>query len=246
MIYNILTIFPKIFDSYFNESIIKRAQKKGKVKINIIDIRNFAKGKHKQVDDKPYGGGPGMIMQVELIYKALMSFQKSRFKNQDSKIVLFDPRGKKFDQAMARRFARLDQLTMICGHYEGVDERVLEFVDEQVSVGSYVLTGGEVPAMIVVDAISRLIPGVLGKEESFKNESFSKKGYLEYPQYTRPETFKYRDVNGKLRIIKVPKVLLSGNHQEIKKWRQKKSKIITTHLRRAGSRNKREILKIKI
>lgn len=221
MRFDILTIFPKIFDSYFNESIIKRAQEKGKVKINVIDIRQLAKGRHKQVDDRPYSGGPGMVMMIEPIYKALKKIRDSRLETRDSRIVLFDPKGRKFDQGMARRFAKLDRLIMICGHYEGVDERVKEFVDEIVSVGDYVLTGGEIPAMIVVDAITRLIPGVLGKEESFKNESFSRKGYLEYPQYTRPEVFKYKK-GEKLVNLEVPKVLLSGDHQEIKKWRDNK------------------------
>lgn len=223
MRFDILTIFPEIFSSYFNESIIKRAQQKKKIRISATNIRDFAAGRHRQVDDKPYGGGAGMVMMVEPILKALKGLkfkgQVSRGKGQ-GRVILFDPRGKKFDQAMARRFAKLDQLIMICGRYEGVDERILQFVDEQVSVGDYVLTGGEIPAMVVVDAVTRLIPGVLGKQDSFKYDTFSTAGYKEYPQYTRPEKFTCRP-GGKVKTLPVPKVLLSGDHQKIAKWRGK-------------------------
>lgn len=233
MAFDIITIFPKIFDSYFNESILKRAQKKGLIKIGVHDLRQWAKDKHKTVDDKPYGGGPGMVMRVEPIFKAVKEFKtqnskvKTKTKNQKLKtrVILFSAKGKQFNQTEARRLAKYDQLILICGRYEGVDERVAEHIaDEEISVGNFVLTGGEIPAMIVVDAVSRLIPGVLGKKESLAEESFSqtknqklktRNYYLEYPQYTRPENF---------RGWKVPSVLLSGNHAEIKEWRKIKSK----------------------
>src|SRR4030042_1492815 len=224
MKFDIITIFPKIFDSYFNESIIKRAQNKKLVKINIHNLRDYTIDKHKTIDDKPYGGGPGMVMMVEPIYKTIKKIknQKSKIKIKE-KIILFSPKGKKFDQKMAKRFAKLDRLIMICGRYEGVDERVAEYIaDEEVSVGDYVLTGGEIPAMIVIDAVSRLIPGVIAKE-SLKEESFSfskekllREEQYEYPQYTRPESFV---INGKKRVV--PKVLLSGNHKKIEEWRKK-------------------------
>jgi len=208
--FDIITIFPQIFNSYFNESIIKRAQKKKLVNIKIHNLRDYTNDKHKSVDDKPYGGGPGMVMMVEPIFKAVKKLMKGPHYAKASrggvKIILFSPRGKKFDQKMAKRFAKLDKLIMICGRYEGVDERVAKYIaDEEVSVGDYVLTGGEIPAMIVVDAVSRFIPGVLGKHESLEEIKGS------YPVYTRPEKF-----------LKwpVPKVLLSGNHKKIGEWRK--------------------------
>lgn len=223
MKFDIITIFPKIFDSYFNESIIQRAQKKKLVKINIHNLRDYTNDKHRTVDDKPYGGGPGMVMMVEPIFKAVSALKKLKIKSPKLKVILFSPKGKKFTQAMAKKFSRLDQLIMICGRYEGVDERVAKYIaDEEISVGDYVLTGGEIPAMIVVDAVTRLIPGVIAKE-SLDEESFGlrKSKYLadcqyEYPQYTRPEPFV---INGKKR--NVPKILLSGNHKKIEEWRKK-------------------------
>jgi len=243
MLFDIITIFPKIFDSYFKESIIKRAQEKGTVKINIHNLRDYTSNKHKTVDDKPYGGGAGMIMMVEPIFKAVETLKKNKnFTQLDnsisngvrkSKIILFSPKGKKFNQKMAEKFSKLDRLIMICGRYEGVDERVAKYIaDEEVSLGDYILTGGEIPAMAVVDAVTRLIPGVI-KEESLREESFtpSKRGdkrltisQLEYPQYTRPEIF----CPDKKNCWKVPKVLLSGNHKKIKEWREKHSKIHIT------------------
>ncbi len=228
MCFDIITIFPKIFNSYFNESILKRAQKKGLIKIAVHDLRRWTTDRHKTVDDSPYGGGPGMIFKVEPIYRAVTILKSSKFKVQSSKlkrrVILFSAKGKLFIQADAKRLAKYDQLILICGRYEGVDERVAEHIaDEEISVGNFVLTGGEIPAMIVADAVSRLIPGVLGRKESLKEESFSRaigdkrlaiSHYLEYPQYTRPENF-----HG----WKAPPVLLNGNHEEIKKWRQKHS-----------------------
>lgn len=236
MRFDVITIFPKIFDSYFSESILKRAQKNKLIGIGVHDLRQWASDKHKTVDDSPYGGGPGMVLKIEPIYKAVQ-FLKSKFKVQSSKlqskgkklkrkVILFSAKGKLFTQADARRFAICDQLIMICGRYEGVDERVAEYIaDEEISVGNFVLTGGEIPAMIVVDAVSRLIPGVLGKKESLEEESFSKlktdklitdNYFLEHPQYTRPENFCG---------WKVPKVLLSGDHKKIAEWRLINSKI---------------------
>ncbi len=215
MKFNIITIFPKIFDSYFNESIIKRAQQKGLVEINIHNLRKYTIDLHKTVDDRPYGGGFGMILMIEPIYKAVKDIKK-RFKSKNSKTILLSAKGKKFDQKMAMRFSKLDQLIIISGRYEGVDERVAKHIaDEEISIGEYVLTGGEVPAMVIVDAVTRLIPGVI-KEGSLKEESFSSI-LKEYPQYTRPEKIK---LDNKER--RVPKILLSGNHKKIEEWKKKK------------------------
>ncbi len=201
--FNIITIFPDIFQSYFNESIIKRAQEKKLVNIKIHNLRDFTDDKRKTVDDTPYGGGPGMVMMLEPIFKAV---KKLKVRSSKTKVILFSTRGKKFDQAMAKRFSKLDNLIMICGRYEGVDERVAKHIaDEEVSIGDYVLTGGEIPAMIVVDAVSRLIPGVLGKHESLEEIKGS------YPVYTRPEVFNKWPV---------PKTLLSGDHKKINEWRK--------------------------
>ena len=210
----IISLFPEVF-SYFESSILKRAQEKNLIKINIINPRDFTNDKHRTVDDKPYGGGPGMVMKVEPILKAVQ-FLKSKVKTKKSKIILFSTRGKKFDQKMAKKFAKLDTLIMICGRYEGVDERVAKYVaDEEISIGDYVLSGGEIPAMVVVDAVSRLIPGVLGKYESLEEIKGS------YPVYTRPETI---IIKGKKRSV--PKVLLSGDHKKIAAWRKKVEKKI--------------------
>jgi len=213
MQYDILTIFPHIFDSYLNESILKRAQKNKLIKANIHNFRDFATDKHHTVDDKPYGGGPGMLLKIEPIYKCLKSIKRKK----NSKVILLTPKGETFNQAAAKRLSKLDQLILVCGHYEGFDERIRKFVDEQISIGDYVLTGGEIPAMAVIDAVTRLLPGVLGDENSPHDETFSKHPtYIEYPHYTRPENFKG---------MKVPKVLLSGNHKKIQAWRLKNAKI---------------------
>lgn len=219
MQFDIITIFPNIFDSYLNESILKRAQKKGLIKIKIHNLRDYTSDKRRTVDDRPYGGGPGMLLKVEPIYKALQSLKSK------SKIILLDPAGKKFNQKMAKQLSKLDRLILICGRYEGFDERVKKFVDENVSIGDYVLSGGELPAMVITEAVSRLIPGVIGKTESLKEETFSElinlktyklKNYIEYPQYTRPEIFTL----GKKKL-KVPQVLLSGDHKKIWEWKNK-------------------------
>jgi len=216
--FDILTIFPEIFNSYFEESIIKRAQKNKLIKINIWNLRNWSQGKHKQVDDRPYGGGPGMILMVQPIAKAIAEIRnkKSEIRKQKLRVIMLTPAGKKFTQREAERLAKYDQLILLCGRYEGFDARVDKLVDEKISIGDYVLAGGELPAMIVLEAVARQIPGVVGHEHALDEETFSKDlDYIEYPQYTRPEVF-----NG----TKVPKVLLSGNHAEIKKWREKMAK----------------------
>ncbi|MDD3101678.1 MAG: tRNA (guanosine(37)-N1)-methyltransferase TrmD [Patescibacteria group bacterium] len=220
MKFDILTIFPDIFENYFNASIIKRAREKKLIKIKVHNFRSFTADKHKKVDDKPYGGGPGMILKIEPLYNALTKLKFfSKTKNQ--KIILFTPEGKKFDQKMARRLSKLERIILICGRYEGVDARIDKFIDEKISIGDYVLTGGELPAMILVDAITRLIPGVI-RQESLKEESFGDSELTtEYPQYTRPEVFTFKDKFSKIKKLIVPKELLSGNHQKIEKWRQK-------------------------
>ncbi|MFH1598137.1 MAG: tRNA (guanosine(37)-N1)-methyltransferase TrmD [Patescibacteria group bacterium] len=211
MKFDIITIFPKIFDSYFKESIVKRAQEKKKVKIVVHDLRKYTKDKHKKVDDRPYGGGPGMILKVEPIYKALQKIKRHK----KSRIILLTPKGRHFTQKTAQKMAKYQQIVLITGHYEGFDERVRKLVDEEISIGQYVLTGGEIPAMVLVDAITRLIPGVLGHEHSVQDETYSKDlDYIEYPQYTRPARFKK---------WLVPKILLSGNHQQIADWRKGKA-----------------------
>jgi tRNA (guanine37-N1)-methyltransferase len=234
MTINILTLFPKMFESVFSESIINRAVKNRKIAINIYNLRDWAKDKHKTVDDSPYGGGAGMVMKVDVIDNAIASL-KLKTKNKKLKIILLTPQGKKFSQKKAEKLAAYTDILLICGHYEGFDERVRKLADEQISIGDYVLTGGEIPAMVITDAVSRLIPNVLGKSESHKVDSFSMenmveskiikskiKNCLEYPQYTRPE--EYLPISKKFKNpLTVPKILFSGNHEEIKKWRIKKS-----------------------
>ena len=220
--FDIITIFPEIFNSYFQESIIKRAQEKKKIRIYVHNLRDFTEDKHKTVDDRPYGGGPGMILRVDIIYKAVkrISSRCKNIKPKERRIVLFSAKGKSFNQKTAEKWKKYKQIILICGRYEGVDERVAKYIaDEETSIGSYVLTGGELPAMVVIDAVTRLLPGVIRKE-SLEQETFSSsKG--EYPQYTRPEVF---ETNKKLKDWRVPKVLLSGNHKKVGDWRQKHSK----------------------
>jgi len=206
---DILTIFPEMFEGPFRESMIKRAQEKKLVEIKIHDLRQWTKDKHKTVDDKPFGGGPGMVIKVEVIDKALKDLKTDK-----TKVILLSPQGKTFKQGKAQKLSKLKHIIMICGHYEGFDERIREhLVDEEISIGDYVLTGGEIPAMVIVDTVVRLIPGVVGNEKSIKDESFSK-GWLEYPQYTRPADYKG---------WQVPEVLLSGDHEKIKKWRKEQA-----------------------
>jgi len=215
--FSIITIFPHIFDSYLKESFIKKAQKKGLIKIGIHDLRKFTKNRHKSVDDRPYGGGLGMVLKIEPIHKAISTL-KSKIKNQKSKIILFTPRGRQFNQQLACKLSKLDRLILICGRYEGVDERVAKKIaDMELSIGPYDLMGGELPAMILIETIARLIPEVLGKPALLKERITREKGFIEYPQYTRPEKFKN---------WKVPKVLLSGNHKKIEEWRKRQGKVI--------------------
>jgi len=220
--FDIITIFPEIFDSYLKESLISRAQKKKLIKIRIHNLRQWTTDRHQTVDDRPFGGGLGMVMKVEPIYKAVKSLSEKR-KTKSEKVILFTPRGKKFDQKMAQRFSKLKHLIFICGRYEGVDERVAKnLADEEISIGDYVLMGGEVPAMAVIETVARLIPGVLGKPQFLKERVTRDKGFIEYAEYTRPEVF----VPEKGKKWRVPKVLLSGNHQKIIEWKKKHSKEI--------------------
>lgn len=216
--FDILTIFPKSFAPILNESIVKRAQQKKKVAIKVHDLRDFTVDKHRKVDDRPFGGGPGMVMAPQPIFDAVKKVKKSR----KSRVILMCPSGKKLDQKLAKDLTKYRQLIIICGHYEGVDERIRAgLADESISIGDYVLTGGELPAMVLVDCMTRLIPGVLGKKESLFTESFED-NLLEYPQYTRPANF-----HGK----KVPNVLLSGNHKTIEAWRKDQALRKTRKLR---------------
>lgn len=221
MKFHLLTIFPEIFDSYLNESILRRAQDKKIVKFRIHNLRDWTTDKHKTVDDTPYGGGAGMLMKIEPLYKALTAIKKlnKKIKPSKRKILLMSAAGKTWNQALAKKYSKLDEIIFVCGRYEGVDARIKNFIDEEISVGDYVLTGGELPALTIIDSITRLIPGVLGNKESIIEESHSEEGMTEYPQYTRPEIFK---VGAKK--YSVPKVLLEGNHKKIKEWREKNQK----------------------
>lgn len=213
MTFNIITLFPKVFEPYFEESIIGRAKNKGLIKIKVHNLRDFTKDKHHKVDDRPFGGGPGMLLKAEPLVRAIQSV-KSGIKSSKSKtkIILFSASGKQFDDKTALKMAdNYDQFILISGHYEGVDERIKKiFKIEEISVGPYVLTGGELPAMLFVDALSRKIKGVLGKEESLEENRLG----VGIPAYTRPDVFTYKH-----KKYPVPKVLLSGNHAEIMKWR---------------------------
>ncbi|PJA84795.1 MAG: tRNA (guanosine(37)-N1)-methyltransferase TrmD [Candidatus Nealsonbacteria bacterium CG_4_9_14_3_um_filter_37_13] len=231
MQFDIITIFPEIFDSFLKESLIARAQKKKLIKINIHNLRKWTTDRHRTVDDRPFGGGLGMVLKVEPIYKAVKELSSLRVKKElsSSKIILFTPRGKEFNQKMAYQLSKLNQIIMICGRYEGVDERVAKHIaDMELSIGDYDLMGGELPAMVVMETIARLIPGVLGKPELLKERITKEKGFIEYPQYTRPPKFypkgKFR--RARPEVWRVPKVLLSGHHQKIAEWRKKHRKVI--------------------
>ncbi|MFA5838465.1 MAG: tRNA (guanosine(37)-N1)-methyltransferase TrmD [Candidatus Paceibacterota bacterium] len=212
--FHIVSIFPEILSSYSNESILKRAQKSKKIKINIYNPRDFSKDKHKKVDDKPYGGGPGMVMQIEPIVLAVKKILGKLKNNKNTKTIIFSPSGKKFTNIEAKKLSKYKNLILICGRYEGIDTRVKKILKaDLVSIGDYILTGGEIPAMIVLDSVSRQISGVLGNENSIEEKRISSSEV-----YTRPEIFKY---NGK--EYKVPEILLSGNHKEIEEWKLKSS-----------------------
>lgn len=255
MTFHIITIFPDIFDSYFNESILKRARKNNLINIKIHNLRDWTTDNHKTVDDTPFGGGAGMVMKIEPLYKALNSplikraggielFPLQRGgRGVNSKIILLSAKGKTWNQKLAKTHSKFDNIILICGRYEGVDERITKFIDEEISIGDYVLTGGEIGAMAIVDSITRLLPGALGNADSAKYESHAVPGVLEHPQYTRPEIFTVASLPkrgkgfnfscppskggaGAVKSYRVPKVLLSGNHKKIEEWRAKKSKHI--------------------
>jgi tRNA (guanine37-N1)-methyltransferase len=217
MIFDILTLFPDFFTPFLSQSILKRAQDKSLIKINIHNLRKWTKDKRKTVDDKPFGGGPGMVLMPEPIFKAIEDLREK-----ETYIILLSPQGKVFNQSYAKKLLKYKHLILICGHYEGVDERIrTNLIDEEISIGDYILMGGELPAMVLIDCISRLIPGVLGNEFANVWESFENY-LLEYPQYTRPANF---------RGLRVPEILLSGKHKEIEKWRYEKALEKTKKLR---------------
>ncbi|SHK12034.1 tRNA (guanosine(37)-N1)-methyltransferase TrmD [Tepidibacter formicigenes] len=221
MRFHIMTLFPQVFEGYLNESIIKRAVEKGLIEIYLYNIRDFSKNKHKKVDDYPFGGGAGMVMTPQPIYDTY-NYIIDKFNIKDPKVIYLTPKGKVYNQELAQDFSTDEDIILLCGHYEGIDQRIIDLiVTYEISIGDYVLTGGELPALILVDSISRLIPGVLGQEESFMEESF-KDNLLEYPHYTRPREFMDQ---------KVPDVLLSGNHKMIDEWRRQKSIEITARKR---------------
>jgi len=214
---DVLTLFPAMFAGPLDESIIMRARKKGLLDLNIHQLRDWAHDRHKTVDDKPFGGGPGMLMKAEPLFEAVESLKRA-----ETKVILLSPSGRKFTQEIARELAKEKDLLLVTGHYEGFDERVREaLADDELSIGDYVLTNGALPAMVVIDAVMRLLPGVLGDDDSSSDESFSH-GLLEYPQYTRPAEF---------RGMKVPEVLLNGNHAKIEKWRREQAKLRTKERR---------------
>lgn len=220
MTFNILTLFPEMFSGTLHSSMLGRAEEKGILKFNTIDIRDFSGNKHNRVDDYPYGGGRGMVMQAKPVYDAYMSVAEKCTKKPHT--IHMSPKGKLFTQKKAIELSKMEEIVIICGHYEGIDQRVIdEIVDEEISLGDFVLTGGEIPAMAVIDAVSRMIDGVLSNEDSFTDEShFS--GLLEYPHYTRPPVFMGREV---------PEVLLSGDHAKIQAWRRRESILITKEKR---------------
>ncbi|HDN2400634.1 TPA: tRNA (guanosine(37)-N1)-methyltransferase TrmD [Clostridioides difficile] len=221
MRFHIMTLFPEIFNSYMDESIMKRAVEKGIIEVHIYNIRDFSNNKHKKVDDYPFGGGAGMVMTPQPIYDTYKHIITIHNINNPS-VIYLTPKGKVYNQSMAKQMSLKEDIILLCGHYEGIDERIIDLiVTDEISIGDYVLTGGELPALIMIDSISRLIPGVLNQEESFEEESF-KDNLLEYPHYTRP-----RDFEG----LKVPEVLLSGNHKKIDEWRREESIRITKERR---------------
>lgn len=216
MKFDVLTLFPEMFGA-LKESIIGRAIENNLIDINLINIRDFSKNKHKKVDDTPYGGGAGMVIRPDVVYDAYSSIQNK----ENAKLIYLSPKGKKLEQEKVKQLSKFDHIILLCGHYEGIDQRVLdEIVDEEISIGDYVLTGGELPAMVLIDSVCRYVEGVINTE-SIEEESFSN-GTLEYPQYTRPEIFNRH---------KVPEVLISGHHEKIKKWREEKSLEITKNKR---------------
>lgn len=214
MNFSILTLFPNLFESYLSDSILKRALEKQIIEIDFFNIRDYADNKHKRVDDTPYGGGPGMVMTPQPLHDCI----KTAKKNNKGPVIFLTPQGKLLTQPRVEKFAKLDEIILLCGRYEGIDQRICDtLVDEEISIGNYVLTGGELPAMVMIDAITRLLPGALGDEGSAEEDSFTKKlnRKREYPHYTKPEIFKG---------LKVPEILRSGNHAAIAKWRRENLK----------------------
>ena len=221
MLIDIITLFPEMFSGVFGESIIKRAVDKNILEIRFTQLRDFAFDKHRQVDDSPFGGGAGMVLKPEPVYRAVRDVLSKSDENFSRKIIIPDPSGKVFTQVKAKEFSTLDQIIFVCGHYEGFDARIYDLADELISIGDYVLTGGELPSMVIVDAVARMLPNVLGSAESAVTDSFFD-GMLGFPQYTRP-----REFEGKV----VPDVLLSGHHANIKKWREEQALTLTRNRR---------------
>lgn len=225
---DVLTLFPEMFNEIVSGSIIGRAYKKNLFMFNTVNIRDFSENKHRKVDDYPFGGGPGMVMKPEPLFKAIQSVI-----NDSSKVIYLSPKGKTYNQTLAKELSKEKHLVFICGHYEGIDDRIIEnYIDEEISIGDYVLTGGEIPAMVIIDSIVRLLPNVLGSQESYVDESHYN-GLLEYPQYTRPRVFNN---------MEVPNVLLSGNHKNIEEWRKYQS-LKLTYERRPDLINKDNLSK---
>ena len=217
--FDVVTIFPEMLESYLGESLIARAQEKKLIKVNLHNLRKWTNDRHQTVDGRPFGGGLGMVLQVGPIFKAVKQIKKQS----NAKVILFTPRGKKFNQKLAFKLAKEKQIIFICGRYEGVDERVAEKIaDMEISIGDYDLMGGELPAMVCIETISRLVPGVIGKKQLLEERISKSGGFLEYAQYTRPEIFEYK----KGKKWKVPEVLLSGNHKKIEEWKNNHGKVI--------------------
>ncbi len=219
----VITLFPQFIDSFVDAfGIVKKAVKYNLLDIKAINLRQFGLDERQTVDDRPYGGGVGMVLRPDVLYKAIRSAVRLKVKSQKSKVILLTPQGQKFNQSIAQRLAKYDELIFVAGRYEGFDERIRQFVDEEISIGDYVLMGGELPALVISEAVMRLRPGILGKLESTENESFSDK-MLEYPQYTKPEKWSLKLSGKKLKVLPVPKVLLTGHHKNIEDFRQKES-----------------------
>lgn len=220
MKFQAISIYPKIFESYLGEGILKRALDNNLIDFKAHDLRDWSTDNYKSVDDTPYGGGAGMLMKIDIIYQALQAIKKnSKIKKEKRKIILLSASGQTWNQALAQKYSQLEEIIFICGRFEGVDARISNFIDEEISIGDYVLTGGELPALVIMDSITRLLPGSLGNKISALDESHSEPGVLEYPQYTKPAIFK-----AGRKEYKVPDILLSGDHAKIAKWRQQNQK----------------------
>jgi len=220
MRFDVLTLFPEMFSGYLSQSILKKAIDRGLIEVQLWNIRDWAAGKHKSVDDRPFGGGPGMVLRCEAVFASVEAVQE---KAEPGRLVMLTPQGRRLDQRLVEQLAAGPRLLLLCGRYEGFDERIrIGLRPTEISVGDYVVSGGEVPAMVVIDAVSRLVPGVLGDEQSPRDESFSEAGLIEYPHYTRPREF---------RGMRVPETLIKGNHQEIARWRRRQAEMRTRERR---------------